>query len=204
MCSAARQLQCYELYQVSTPSVSAPERERRRPLGLGRSPHQTHWQKYTTPAGSSTDADSPTGRVVGLRPRSSQWNVSSRQDTRSVDITPKRLHHYLENTYYLLFRGYHTDVFMSAPISSVSVDVCPRRSRGLMSTLFIIRSTSLSYDRTHLNREAKIIWNMLKITLLSGRMIDRLLRYLLIGDAVARCLQQPIRDVSRWRMRCGL
>jgi len=33
---------------------------------------------------------------------------------------------------------------------------------------------------------------------------DRLLRCLHIGDAVARCLQQPIRDVRRWRMRCGL
>jgi len=66
--------------------------------------------------------------------------------------------------------------------------------------------TSLSYDRSCLNRWAKIIlkYIMLKVILLNSRTIDRLLRCLHIGDAVARCLQQPIRDVRRWRMRCGL
>jgi len=64
--------------------------------------------------------------------------------------------------------------------------------------------TSSSYDRTRLNRYVKIIWNILKITSLNGRTIDRLLRCLHISDAVARCLQQPITDVRRWRMRCGL
>jgi len=33
-----------------------------------------------------------------------------------------------------VIRGYHTDVFISAPISSPSVDNCPRRSRRLLCT----------------------------------------------------------------------
>ena len=45
-----------------------------------------------------------------------------------------------------IFRGYHTDVFISAPTSKPSVDNYPRRSRGLLTF------TSLSYDRTRLDR----------------------------------------------------
>jgi len=60
----------------------------------------------------------------------------------------------------MIFWGYHTAVFMSAPrpISSPSVDISPRRSRGLMS-IYIgadIKTASLSYDWTRLNRQQKL------------------------------------------------
>ena len=42
--------------------------------------------------------------------------------------------------------------------------------------------TSLSYNRTCLNRWVKFIWNMLKVILLNGRTIEHLLRCLYVAD----------------------
>jgi len=37
-----------------------------------------------------------------------------------------------------IFKGFHTAVFISARISSLSVDISPRWSRGLMATESLI------------------------------------------------------------------
>jgi len=44
------------------------------------------------------------------------------------------LHYNIERSERNVIRGYNTAVFISAPISSQSVDISPRPSRGLMST----------------------------------------------------------------------